>query len=128
MTSASATKKTAAGEKTPEGATGGSRGSRNSRHRGGGETKTKTKFTGKTEDMMGHIYDVGADKSKQFTDTHRELYELIGRSSSYKKSADAYTAVKELRKPNFVPPAPPIYVKADPSGGNACSANTRRLD
>ena len=35
------------------------------------------KFVGKTAEMQGHVFDVGAGRAKQFNDTHAELAEYI---------------------------------------------------
>ena len=73
------------------------------------------KFTGDTEDLKDHVYDVGYNQSDQYTTTTREISHHVGRS--YKNGADVKRSIDGLRP--MVIPIPPDPVHPDPLNPSA---------
>jgi hypothetical protein len=65
------------------------------------------KFTGRCDDLSGHIYDCGGQRmaADTFTKTTKEISEYVGRT--YKSGGDMRTAIVKMKKPGLTMPTDP---------------------
>ena len=73
------------------------------------------KYTGDTDDLKGHIYDIGYNQSDQYTTTTREIAHHVGRT--YKHGADVKRSIDELTQLSLQVPTDPVH--PDPSNPSA---------
>ena len=72
---------------------------------------TRPRFSGKTEEMRGHIFDLGVGQANRFHETHRELAEYVARTC--KNGYGAALAIQNLQPPAHAEPTPPATQDAD---------------
>lgn len=65
------------------------------------------KYTGNTEDLKGHVFDLGYNQSDQYTATIREISQYVGKN--YKYGADVKISIDSLTELTLVMPTDPIY-------------------
>jgi len=83
---------------------------------GGAVEPSRTKFSGRTDDLAGYVYDVGSNQADTFIRTTKELSHYIGK----KYTMETMMAIKKLRNHAYTAPTMPQV--ADTSAGAAPGA------
>ena len=70
---------------------------------GGAVEPLRTKFSGRTDDLAGYVYDVGSNQANTFIRTTKELSHYIGK----KYTMETMMGIKKLRSHVYIEPTMP---------------------